>query len=113
MPKNSRSIWKTSTANCAAAGAGEEEAYRKAIAELDDMYPLRAGLERNQRMPKHDAVPAGDVSPGNFVEGVLERSSATPSARMRKSPVFVLFVVLTLALGDRREHHRLHRDQYR
>jgi hypothetical protein len=55
-------------------GASEEEAYRKAISELDDMYPLRAELKRSQRMAKYDPVPAGDVRPGNFMEG-LERSS--------------------------------------
>ncbi len=27
-------------------GTGAEEAYRRATAELDDLYPLRAGLER-------------------------------------------------------------------
>ena len=38
-------------------GTGAEEAYRQAMAELDDLYPLRAGLKRNQRMPKHEPVP--------------------------------------------------------
>ena len=32
-------------------GASEEEAYQDAISELDDMYPLQAGLERDQQMP--------------------------------------------------------------
>src|SRR4051812_9536662 len=49
-------------------GATEEEAYRNAISELDDTHPLRANLERSQRMAKYDAVPAGDVKPGNFLE---------------------------------------------
>ena len=49
-------------------GASEEEAYQDAISELDDMYPLQAELERSQRMSKYDAVPAGDIKPGNFME---------------------------------------------
>jgi hypothetical protein len=79
-------------------GASEEEAYQKTISELDDMYPLRAELERSQRMAKYDAVPAGDVRPGNFMED-LWRDLRYAVRTMRKSPMFVLFVVLTLALG--------------
>jgi predicted permease len=80
------------------AGATEEDAYRKVISELDDLYPLRAGLERNQQMPKYDTVPAGDIKPGNFMED-LWRDLRYAARAMRKSPMFVLFVVLTLALG--------------
>ncbi len=79
-------------------GASEEEAYQKAISELDDMYPVRAGLQRSQRMAKHDAVPAGDVRAGNFMED-LWRDLRYALRSMRRSPMFVLFVVLTLALG--------------
>ena len=79
-------------------GASEEDAYQRAISELDDMYPLRAGLERNQRMPQHDPAPAGDVRPGNFMED-LWRDLRYAVRTMRKSPLFVLVVVLTLALG--------------
>src|SRR6266498_3946274 len=79
-------------------GASEEEAYQKTISELDDMYPLRAGLQRSQRMAKYDAVPAGDVRPGNFMED-LWRDLRYAVRAMRRSPMFVLFVVLTLALG--------------
>lgn len=79
-------------------GAGAEEAYRQAMAELDDLYPLRASLERNQRMPKNDVVRAGESSQGNFVED-LWKDFRYATRSMRKNPVFVLFVVLTLALG--------------
>ena len=49
-------------------GASDEEARRMAISELDDVHALRAALERNQQMPKYDAVPAGDARPGHFME---------------------------------------------
>src|SRR5580704_13957457 len=42
-------------------GVAEEEAFKTVIAELDDIYPLRAQVERKQRMPIYDAVPIGDV----------------------------------------------------
>src|SRR5258708_4003342 len=79
-------------------GASEEEAYQDAVSELDDMYPLRAEVEGKQQMPKYDAVPAGDIKPGNFMED-LWRDLRYAVRTMRKSPLFVLFVVLTLALG--------------
>lgn len=78
--------------------ASPEEAYRKAASELDDMYPIRAELERSQRMPKYDAVPAGDLPAGNFLED-LWRDLRYTGRTMRKNPLFVLFVVVTLALG--------------
>ena len=56
-------------------------------------------------------VRAGEASSGNFVEG-LWKDFRYALRSMRKNPVFVLFVVLTLALGNRREHHGLHADQY-
>src|SRR5713226_8078534 len=65
--------------------ASEEEAYHKAISELDDMYPLQTGLERNQRMPKYDRVPAGDVSLGHFMED-LSRDLRYALRTIRKSP---------------------------
>src|SRR5882724_5545535 len=45
-------------------GASEAEAYRSALSELDDTYPL----QRSQLMPKHEATPVGDAMPGNFLE---------------------------------------------
>src|SRR5579872_4912341 len=79
-------------------GASEEEAYHKTLSELDDMYPLSEGLERNQRMPKYDAVPAGDVRGTNFIDDFW-RDVRYAIRTMRNSPIFVLFTVLTLALG--------------
>ncbi len=79
-------------------GASEEDARQKAIFELDDLYPLRAELKRSQRMSKYDTVPAGDVRPGNFMED-LSRDLRYAIRTMWKSPMFVVFVVLTLGLG--------------
>jgi predicted permease len=79
-------------------GLSEEEAYRRTIAELDNMYPLRAGVQRSQLMGKYDLAPAGAVSRGNFMEDLL-RDLRYAVRAMRQSPLFVLFVVLTLALG--------------
>ncbi len=79
-------------------GADADEAYRQTIAELDDLYPLRAGLERNLHMPKYDVVRAGESSPRNFV-GSLWSDARYAVRSMRKNPFFVLFVTATLALG--------------
>ncbi len=84
-------------------GASDEEAYRNAISELDDTYPLRTESGRAQHMPKYDPVPLGDartdsLAAGNFME-VLWRDLRYAVRMMRKSPLFVLFVVLTLGLG--------------
>ncbi|MFZ0594542.1 MAG: ABC transporter permease [Bryobacteraceae bacterium] len=79
-------------------GASEEEAHRKAESGLDDLYPLAAGMGRSERMPKHEAVPAGAMPAGNFIEDTW-RDLRYTARTMGKNPLFVLFVVLTLALG--------------
>jgi len=79
-------------------GAGEEEAYRRTMEELDNLYPLRAGLERNQLLPRYDAVRAGETSPGTLLEGIW-KDFGYAFRSMRKSPAFVLVVVAVLALG--------------
>jgi hypothetical protein len=84
-------------------GASDEEAYRNAISELDDTYPLRTGSSRAQRMPKYDPVPVGAATPcsfalRNFVD-ILWRDLRYAARTMRKAPLFVPFVVLTLGLG--------------
>jgi predicted permease len=79
-------------------GASEEEAYQNALSELDDMESLKARVERNERLPKHVPARGGDARKGNYLEDLL-RDVRYAVRTMRNSPVFVLFVVLTLALG--------------
>ncbi len=79
------------------AGASPEQAYEQTVAELVDMAPLRAHYERIHRMPKQDPVPLAAPG-GNFFED-LSRDVRYAARTMRKNPLFVLFVVATLALG--------------
>ena len=79
-------------------GANDEQAYRRALSELDDVYPLRRRSKRTHREPKYETVPAGDAKSANFLEEIW-RDLRYAIRILRKSPVFVLFVVLTLALG--------------
>ena len=74
------------------AGASEEEAYRKTLAELDDTHPLLTAFKRS------DYMPASGNNPGNFLEDFW-RDVRYAFRSMRKSPLFVFFVILTLALG--------------
>jgi hypothetical protein len=80
------------------AGVSAKDAYEQTIGELTDMAPLRAIYERNQRLPKHDPVPFAGATTGNFFED-LWRDLRYATRTMRKNPLFVLFVVATLALG--------------
>ncbi|MBV8818622.1 MAG: ABC transporter permease, partial [Acidobacteriaceae bacterium] len=79
-------------------GAAPEAAYRTTLAELDDLYPLRASLKGDQIMPKQDPVPAGDLQRANFFEDFW-RDVKYAARTMRKSPLFVTLVVLILGLG--------------
>ena len=79
-------------------GASEEEAYQRTLSELDDVYPLRAEVERSNRMAKYDAVPAGDARPGNLFEDFC-RDLGYGGRAIRKSPLFTLAAVLCLGMG--------------
>ncbi len=79
-------------------GASEKDAYQETLSELDDIYALRANSERTPRLPKLDPVSPGDKRPGNLLED-LSRDLRYAARTMRKGPMFVLFVVLTLGLG--------------
>ena len=79
-------------------GAPEDAAYRETISELDEDYPLQNGIERNTRMPKTEPVRAGQESAGNFLDSIW-KDFRYALRSVRRNPVFVLIVVLTLAIG--------------
>jgi putative ABC transport system permease protein len=79
-------------------GAGAEEAYRETVSELDDICALRTGLDRSQRMAKHEAVPVGHATASTFMDD-LQRDLRYAGRMIRMNPVFVLVVVVTLGLG--------------
>ena len=79
-------------------GLSEEASYQSVTAELDDMYPLRKEFQKVQPMPGTEAAQIGEATRGNFIDD-LRRDLRYTGRTMRKNPVFVLFVVLTLGLG--------------
>src|SRR4051794_40300710 len=80
------------------AGASEEDAYSGALAELENLHPLQQKL-RSQAAPHDGAVATlGDARKGNLLEDAW-KDLRYAGRSMRKSPLFVLFVVLTLGLG--------------
>jgi predicted permease len=81
-----------------ASGVAADEACLQVVAELDDVRLLKASVRSQDRLPYRDSVPAGDVHFTNFWDN-LWRDFRYGVRSMRKSPVFVAFVVVTLALG--------------
>jgi macrolide transport system ATP-binding/permease protein len=79
-------------------GASDEDAYRTAVSELDDLCTLRADLDRSDYMPKHETPSLGDATTSSYLQD-LQRDLRYTARTMRRNPLFVLFVVLTLGLG--------------
>src|SRR4051812_17105309 len=49
-------------------GDGDEEAYRKTVAELDNTHPLAAAVQRPRYAAKDETISAGDNRAGSFFE---------------------------------------------
>jgi hypothetical protein len=79
-------------------GAEETEAYRQAAAELEDPEAIRGLSKRGHRMPSSEAAPAATEGSGNWCLD-FGKDLRFAGRTMRKNPVFVLFVMLTLGLG--------------
>ena len=80
------------------AGIDDEEARHQTLAELADLQPMRARLARKEQMPRTEPVRTGESSPASLLEGIWKDTRYAVRS-LGKSPVFVVFVVLTLALG--------------
>ena len=81
-----------------AGGAGRENAFRQAEAELDDMPGMRLALERIERMRESRSIQPGTRTTGSLLRD-LSKDLRYTARTMRKNPTFVVFVVLTLGLG--------------
>jgi predicted permease len=79
-----------------AGGATEQAAFQGALARFGGLDELRAAAP--SRMPRRDDAPPGSPSRGTPLDG-LGRDVRFALRSMRRSPVFVAFVVLTLGLG--------------
>jgi hypothetical protein len=79
-------------------GAEEAEAYRQAAAELEDPEVIRGLSKSGHRMPSREAAPVATEGSGNWCVDFAQ-DLRFAGRTMRKNPVFVLFVMLTLGLG--------------
>jgi putative ABC transport system permease protein len=79
-------------------GATPDAARARTMVELENIGELRRGIERGQRMPRHEPVPAADAISSTWMND-LQRDLRYTGRAMRSNPVFVLFVVVTLGLG--------------
>lgn len=78
-------------------GRGELDAYQLVTSELDNMYPLQKELTRT-KLAETELLPGGNAHGGNLLDD-FGRDILYTFRAMRKNPLFVAFVVLTLALG--------------
>ena len=79
-------------------GADDSEAYRQTLAEFDDRDPVSGLARKGNLAARSEPVPAGSARSGNWF-GDLWKDLRFAGRSMRKNPLFVLFVVLTLGLG--------------
>jgi len=79
-------------------GAEEAEAYRQAAVELEDPEVIRGLSKSGHRMPSREAAPVATEGSGNWCVDFAQ-DLRFAGRTMRKNPVFVLFVMLTLGLG--------------
>jgi hypothetical protein len=77
-----------------AGGASDEDAFRAVMSELDELCALR-DLDGSQHMPSRDAVPIGDATRSSWFAD-LQRDLRYAGRTMWRSPLFELFVVITL-----------------
>src|SRR5260221_18281 len=68
------------------AGTDPDDAYAQVLGELGSVHPLRAAIPAEHRLPRYDAVAAGDAHLGSFFDGVW-RDFRYAVRSMRRSSV--------------------------
>src|ERR1041384_5077382 len=81
-----------------AQGLEPTDAYSRVLGELDARHPITANVPAGQYLRQHELVPPGDSRRGGFLDGLL-RDFRYAGRSIRNNPVFVAFVVLTVAIG--------------